>query len=166
MAPGRCSCNHKFVIFKLISRYLYHFMWIGLRLDPDLCRHRVSLDLNELEKLYLICKRLVIITGLLDWHWGNHMIVPALVKQPWRIWVKLTGNQPQQNTSANHVLNSWDVLQLLIHWNNQFQGNVIIYPCFHISSYWVPISLIHLQGHAPLSSASLRRLFHSLFAQP
>ena len=25
--------------------------------------------------------------GLLDWHWGNHMIAPVPVKQPWGIWV-------------------------------------------------------------------------------
>ena len=24
--------------------------------------------------------------GLLHWHWGNHMIAPVPVKQPWRIW--------------------------------------------------------------------------------
>ena len=26
-------------------------------------------------------------SGLLHWHWGNHMIAPVSVKQPWRIWV-------------------------------------------------------------------------------
>ena len=26
-------------------------------------------------------------SGLLHWHWGNHMIAPVPVKQPWRIWV-------------------------------------------------------------------------------
>ena len=26
----------------------------------------------------------------LHWHWGNHMIAPVTVKQPWRIWVKCT----------------------------------------------------------------------------
>ena len=25
---------------------------------------------------------------LLHWHWGNHEIAPAPLKQPWRIWVK------------------------------------------------------------------------------
>ena len=28
-------------------------------------------------------------SGLLHWHWGNHMIAPMRVKWPWRIWVKL-----------------------------------------------------------------------------
>ena len=27
-------------------------------------------------------------SGLLHWHWGNHMIAPVPVKQPWRIWIK------------------------------------------------------------------------------
>ena len=26
-------------------------------------------------------------SGLLHWHWGNHTIAPAPVKQPWGIWV-------------------------------------------------------------------------------
>ena len=29
-------------------------------------------------------------SGLLHWHWGNHMIAPVSVKQPWRIWVNAT----------------------------------------------------------------------------
>ena len=27
------------------------------------------------------------LSGFLHWHWGNHMIAPVPVKQPWRIWV-------------------------------------------------------------------------------
>ena len=26
-------------------------------------------------------------SGLIPWHWGNHMIAPVPVKQPWRIWI-------------------------------------------------------------------------------
>ena len=26
-------------------------------------------------------------SGLFHWHWGNHIIAPVPVKQPWRIWV-------------------------------------------------------------------------------
>ena len=25
--------------------------------------------------------------GFLHWHWGNHMIAPVPVKEPWRLWV-------------------------------------------------------------------------------
>ena len=32
-------------------------------------------------------------SGLLHGHWGNHMIAPVPVKQPWRIWVNLTTTQ-------------------------------------------------------------------------
>ena len=45
---------------------------------------------------------------LLHWHWGKHMIAPVPVKQPLRIWVKLTVRKNQQST--NRVHNSWDVL--------------------------------------------------------
>ena len=27
-----------------------------------------------------------LLSGLLHWHWGNHMIAPVPVKQPWNIW--------------------------------------------------------------------------------
>ena len=37
--------------------------------------------------------------GLLHWHWGNHMIAPVPVKQPWRIWVKSVGSKPKQSTT-------------------------------------------------------------------
>ena len=38
------------------------------------------------------------------------MIAPVPVKQPWRIWVKLTHIKTQQN--SNHMHNSWDILCL------------------------------------------------------
>ena len=28
-------------------------------------------------------------SGLLHWHWGNHLIAPVPVKQPWRVWVNV-----------------------------------------------------------------------------
>ena len=31
-------------------------------------------------------------SGLPHWHWGNHMIAPVPVKQPWRIWVNSSPN--------------------------------------------------------------------------
>ena len=33
-------------------------------------------------------------SGLLHWHWGNLMIAPVPVKQPWRIWVIQHVNPP------------------------------------------------------------------------
>ena len=45
--------------------------------------------------------------GLLHRHWGNRMIAPVPVKQSWRIWVKLTRTEPQQN-------NAWIVYVILV----------------------------------------------------
>ena len=38
-------------------------------------------------------------SGLLHWHWGNHMIVPVPVKPTRRIWVKSVGTKPKQSTT-------------------------------------------------------------------
>ena len=59
-------------------------------------------------------------SGLLHWHWGNHMIAPMPVNQPWRIWVtqshistehytKTKQNKEQQNQV--HIL--WDIVYML-----------------------------------------------------
>ena len=41
-------------------------------------------------------------SGLLHWHWGNHMIAPVPVKQTWRIWVnKLHGVSRDDITKIN-----------------------------------------------------------------
>ena len=42
---------------------------------------------------------------LLNWHWGNHLIAPALVKQPWRIWINKsheTTNDIYDHYKTNH----------------------------------------------------------------
>ena len=38
-------------------------------------------------------------SGLLHWHWGNHMIAPVPVKQPWRIQV----NVPCESTWSDNI---------------------------------------------------------------
>ena len=46
--------------------------------------------------------------------WGNQMIAPVPVKQPWKIWVKISSsshNKTQENT--HKVLNSWDAICVL-----------------------------------------------------
>ena len=46
-------------------------------------------------------------SGLLHWHWGNQMIAPEPVKQPWKIWVISTCIQPQQKCAiCAHFLRS------------------------------------------------------------
>ena len=51
-------------------------------------------------------------SGLLHWHWGNHMIAPVPVKQPWRIWVKLTCTNTkniQQTSRVGNSVPAWNV---------------------------------------------------------
>ena len=37
------------------------------------------------------------LSGLLHRHWGNHMIAPVPVKQPWRIWANTSCTNPSWN---------------------------------------------------------------------
>ena len=39
-------------------------------------------------------------SGLLHWHWGNHMIAPVPVNQPWRIWVNVSCEAPWTTKSS------------------------------------------------------------------
>ena len=50
-------------------------------------------------------------SGLLHWHWGNHMIAPVPVKKPWRIWMKSTIVKPQQITTGLNML-TFDTMML------------------------------------------------------
>ena len=37
-------------------------------------------------------------SGLLHWHWGNHMIAPVPVKQPWKSWLpQCQWNNPEKS---------------------------------------------------------------------
>ena len=52
-------------------------------------------------------------SGLLHWHWGNRMIAPEPVKQPWGMWVNKTYQSSNNNdynqslTKHIHVHISW-----------------------------------------------------------
>ena len=48
------------------------------------------------------CQVTVASSGLLHWHWGNHMIAPVWVKRSWRTWV----NKSQESAEANIVTNT------------------------------------------------------------
>ena len=61
-------------------------------------------------------------SGLFHWHWGNRMIAPVQVKQPWRIWVKLTITKLQQNTTAREP---WSYFWH-ISYNTKIPGNLVI----------------------------------------
>ena len=62
-------------------------------------------------------------SGLLHWHWGNLMIAPVPVKQPWKIWVNRShesirsswynhNKTKHSKTQQNYVYILWDVFQL------------------------------------------------------
>ena len=54
--------------------------------------------------------------GLLNWHWGNPMIAPVPVKQPWKIWVMIIWTQQSEaQQSWVHIL--WYMLSMISsHW--------------------------------------------------
>ena len=65
---------------------------------------------------YIYLTYLPISFGMLPWHWGNHMIAPVPVKQPWRIWVNYNwppSNHNKIQQSVNHMHNSWDLLTII-----------------------------------------------------
>ena len=68
-------------------------------------------------------------SGLLHWHWGNHMIAPVPVKQPWRIWV----NKSQQSASLKWKCHHFDEI-LVIGCTENCQLSV--QPMKNISSKW------------------------------
>ena len=74
---------------------------------------------------------------LLLWHWGNHMIVPVPVKEPWKNMGKFhpwiydnttTINKPQQNSFSYQIGGLvQDVIPLLTHWNYIFLALTHLY---------------------------------------
>ena len=80
--------------------------------------------------LYTLCTRLAIFwccAGLLHWHWGDNFIVQLTVKQCWRIRIKLTCTQPQQNAHRVHA----SCEALYISWLNLF-----LWGCGCTQSLW------------------------------
>ena len=56
-------------------------------------------------------------SGLHHWHWGNRMIAPVSVKQPWSLWVNMSHESTKDNDVAkiknaqqHHVHISWDIV--------------------------------------------------------
>ena len=54
-------------------------------------------------------------SGLLHWHWGNHMIASVPVKWPWRIGVKSIGTERHPKT-CNEVWTVWIFLGMYCAW--------------------------------------------------
>ena len=80
-------------------------------------------------------------SGLLHWHWGNHVIRPIPEKQPWKIWVKMISTKTQQK--SNRVHNSlkrkcpsfWQNFNHWLHWKLSFE-KLPVQPVMKISSKW------------------------------
>ena len=66
----------------------------------------------------LMLDDLSISSGLLHWHWGNHLIAPLPVKWPWRIWVNtvlqftVLGSCNQNETKHNKTCISYMIYVL------------------------------------------------------
>ena len=44
------------------------------------------------------------LSWLLHWHWGNRMIAPVPVKEPWRIWIKPNHNNQNKARTGCKIL--------------------------------------------------------------
>ena len=125
LAPGRTRCHFKTVIFNLVSLIgiFTSFKYNALRWMPrDLpdynstlvqvtarcCQANVDLvlrrhmaspghELTLYSPYYSEC---------LHWHWGNHMIAPVPVMEPWRIQVKFISMEPQHSIAYSGVPNN------------------------------------------------------------
>ena len=60
---------------------------------------------------------------LVHWHWGNCMIAPVPVKQPWRIWVKSVFTKAKRDTTtfqghrqliSNCMHYSWNSMYVMV----------------------------------------------------
>ena len=86
-----------FVLFWFVLFILSGFIWFWMHMDILKGYFRVI-------SLSLINHNYPYPSGLLYQHWGNHMIAPVLVKQPWRIWINCSKTQQ----SLHWLLTSWD----------------------------------------------------------
>ena len=81
--------------------------------------------------IVFIRRTLPYLSGLFHRHWGNRMIAPVPVEQPWRIWIKSTGILPQQDHDKARTLH---VHILGIYWvHNSWAHIYIVYGfCYNI----------------------------------
>ena len=76
------------------------------------------------------------ISGLLHWHWGNHMIAPVPVKQPWRIliydqylirwWFVIWQHYKNKEALCNTFLVLQFMCVVVINHQNVFKNLIII----------------------------------------
>ena len=93
------KCAHGFVVFCFCFGLYQHLSWIhGMHsliffsISNQICTwHCYGCIIFYSRFMWYIYSYS---SGLLPWHWGNHMIAPVPVKYPWRVWVKFTSIWP------------------------------------------------------------------------
>ena len=106
-------------------------------------------------------------SGLPHWHWGNRMIAPVPVKQPWRIWVKIGcyhtrtklikvdgfGMYSMYTTCLCNfrVSNTVSSMPALTHWGWDKMA-AILQTAFSNAFSWMQIALFWLKFHWQLSA--------------
>ena len=105
-------------------------------------------------------------SGLLHWHWGNHMIAPVSVMQPWRIWVN---DSPESNNNLNIWLTQTE-------WNITKQFSYLmgytVSPRYAITIWWchdmemVSALLALCEGNPSINKESVRIIHLSLLDFP
>ena len=105
-------------------------------------------------------------SGLLHWHWGNRMIAPVPVKQPWRIWVKIGCYQTRTKLTKVggsgmysmyticlcnfRVSNTESIMPALTHWGWDKMGTILQTTFTNVFS-WMKIDLFWFKFHWKLS---------------
>ena len=79
-----------------------------------------------------------------EWIWGNHMIAPVAVKQPWRIWVD-KWHKSRRRCKHNHVTKLRKTK--LYAWCTDYT----VYMIWHCADYIKLGSLVHDEEPQPLS---------------
>ena len=79
-----------------------------------------------------------------EWIWGNHMIAPVAVKQPWRIWVDKL-HKSRRRCKHNHVTKLRKTK--LYAWCTDYT----VYMIWHCADYIKLGSLVHDEEPQPLS---------------
>ena len=92
------------------------------------------------------------LSGLFHWHWGNHMIAPVPVKQPWRICVNILGEGIRIDNVTKIKKNITKIcayfmgytIRITVWWKNALKG-------IERSSRWLHY---HHRRHLKLSNSS------------
>ena len=64
----------------------------------------------------------------LHWHWGNHMIAPVPVKQPWKIWV----NTSYEYQQTDDIITKQSTIKPYVYLWNILSTSYVLYIYVHI----------------------------------